>query len=129
MDKFTKKVDQGENNYSFRLTVAKRESLERKTAEFVQKPYALNMFPIPVKDSSSTRFDLGISGDVIALSCLKKAEGEEAVILRLINNSDKKAEATVTVNNVDLTLSFGKYEVKTVKWSEGKLEEIYEMIV
>jgi len=87
------------------------------------------MFPIPVKDSSSTRFDLGISGDVIALSCLKKAEGEEAVILRLINNSDKATEATVTVNNVDLTLSFGKYEVKTVKWSEGKLEEIYEMIV
>ena len=128
-DKFTKKVDQGENNYSFRLTIAKRESLERKTAEFVQKPYALNMFPIPVKDSSSIRFDLGISGDVIALSCLKKAEGEEAVILRLINNSDKATEATVTVNNADMTLSFGKYEVKTVKWSEGKLEEIYEMIV
>ena len=52
-DRFTKKMDQGENRYSFRLTVTDRNQLERKTAEFVEKPYVLNIFPIPCKQQNN----------------------------------------------------------------------------
>ena len=128
-DKFTQKVDQGQNSYSFRLTVADRAQIERRTLGFVQKPYALNMFPIPVGNCRFKQFDVVISGEGIVCSAMKKADGREAVIFRLMNNTNSETEATLTVNNEQLTLKFGKHEVKTILWESGILSESYEMLI
>ncbi|MBP3392381.1 MAG: alpha-mannosidase [Clostridia bacterium] len=128
-DRFTKKIDQGENNYSFRLTVTNRNQLERKTAEFVMPPYALNIFPIPSTATDFADFDLKLGGDVIALPALKKAWGKDALILRLQNNTPESVDSYVQLNGVHLPLHFGKYEVKTVVYEKGRLTESYEMLV
>lgn len=127
-DRFTKKIDQGENNYSFRLTVAKRGQLERKANEFVSKPYALNIFPIP-NNKSFSRFDIRVGGDVISLVTMKKAYDKDAIIFRLINNTPNSEKSYIKVNDTSLDLSFGKYEVKTVVYENGTLTESYELLI
>jgi alpha-mannosidase len=128
-DKFTKKIDQGENSYSFRLTACNRESIERKTMQFVQKPYALNIFPIPTNNEEIKELELEIGGDVIAMSTFKKAYGKEAMIFRLLNNTPDNVESQIKLNGHILPLSFGKYEVKTIVYENGTLTESYEMII
>ncbi len=128
-DKFTKKIDQGENNYSFRLTLTKRNDLERKTAEFVEKPYALNIFPIPTKKAIGEPLDVALGGNIISMPAVKKAHGRDAVIFRLLNNTPESVESYIRVNGRQLSLCFGKYEVKTVVYESDTLTESYELIV
>lgn len=127
-DRFTKKIDQGENNYSFRLTVTDRGQLERKASEFISKPYALNIFPIPNSKSLSS-LDIRVGGEVISLVTMKKAYDKDAVIFRLINNTPSTEKSYIKVNNTQLDLSFTKYEVKTVVYENGALTESYELLI
>lgn len=128
-DKFTKKIDQGENNYSFRFTVTDRDHLERKAAEFVESPYALNIFPIPSKNGAENALDIALGGDVISMPTLKKAFGRDAMIFRLLNNTPADVASYIKVNGQTLPLCFGKYEVKTVVYENGTLTESYELLV
>jgi alpha-mannosidase len=128
-DKFTKKIDQGENSFSFRLTVAKHTEIERKTREFTQKPYALNVFPVPTEKKARGAFDVRIEDETISCVAIKKADDREAVIFRLLNNTDERVNSAISVNGERLLLSFGKFEVKTVLWENGKLWESAELII
>jgi len=128
-DKFTKKIDQGENNYSFRLTITDRDRLERKAEEFVEKPYALNIFPIPSTNGVINALDLELGGNVISMPTLKKAYGKDAMIFRLLNNTPTDVESYIKVNGQTLPLCFGKYEVKTVVYENELLSESYELFV
>lgn len=128
LDRFTKKIDQGENSYSFRLTVASRQSLERKACEFVQKPYALNIFPIP-NNKVLSELNISLGDDVISMPVVKKAYDRDMIIFRLFNNTQEKKESYIEVKGQRLNLTFGKYEVKTVLYENGTLSESYEMLV
>ncbi|MBQ7761185.1 MAG: alpha-mannosidase [Clostridia bacterium] len=127
-DRYTKKIDQGENNYSFRLTVAPRENLERKTMEFTQKPFALNIFPIPNENKVSD-LDVSVGGDIISMPTVKKAYGKNAIIFRLLNNTPNKVDSYIEVNGNKLPLAFGKYEVKTIVYENNTLSESYELLI
>ena len=129
LDRFTKKIDQGENSFSFRLTVTDREKLERKALEFTEKPYGLNIFPIPSESAEVKPLHVAIGDDVITLDTVKKAYGGEGMIFRLVNNTPTARSTDISINGQTLTLEFGKYEVKTVIYENGKLEESYEMII
>lgn len=128
-NRFTKKIDQGENNYSFRLTVTNRNQLERKTAEFVEKPYALNIFPIPSAKGDHADFDLELGGEVVAMPAMKKAYGKDALILRLLNNTPTPVDSYVRLNGQCLPLRFGKYEVKTVVYEKVRLTESDDLLI
>lgn len=128
-DRFTKKIDQGENNYSFRLTVTNRNALERKTAEFVSKPYALNIFPIPTESTGAEPFCFELGDDVITVPTIKKAYGKNALLVRLLNNTPNGVKTYVKINGSHLELDFGKFEVKTLAYEDGKLSESYELLV
>ena len=128
-DRFTKKIDQGENNYSFRLTVTERDKLERKAAEFNQKPYALNIFPVPCEASQVESLQAFVGGDIVAMPTVKKAYGGDEIIFRLLNNTGKECQSYIQVNEAKLDLSFGKYEVKTVVYKDKELTEHYELLV
>ncbi|MBR5279343.1 MAG: hypothetical protein IKU26_00030, partial [Clostridia bacterium] len=128
-NRFTKKIDQGENNYSFRLTVGSRNQLERKTAEFVMPPYALNIFPIPGKEKALVDFDLELGGEIIAMPAMKKARDKDALILRLLNNTPAPADSYVKFKGQYLPLHFGKYEVKTIVYENGSLAESEGLLI
>ncbi len=128
-DRFTKKIDQGEHNYSFRLTVTDRNQLERKAQEFINQPYALNIFPIPKENNENVPLDISLGGDIISMPTVKKMYGRDAIIFRLLNNTENSVDSYIKVNGTKLSLSFGKYEAKTVVYENGTLTESYEMIV
>ena len=127
-DRFTKKIDQGENRYSFRLTVCQRGELERRATEFVQKPIALNIFPVPSKNTSK-ELSVKVGGDIISMPAMKKMCGDGGVAFRLLNNTPEAVESYIEINGCRLDLHFGKYEVKTVVYRDGGLRESYELLV
>lgn len=121
-DRFIKKIDQGENTFSFRLAVVERSMLERATQEFTQKPYALNIFPTKATMQKKA-FSVKMEDETIALVTMKKADGRDAVIFRLLNNTENAIETAICVEDKRLPLHFGKYEVKTVLYENGQLTE------
>jgi alpha-mannosidase len=127
-DRFTKKIDQGENSFSFRLTVTDTNKLERKTQEFTQKPYAINLFPVP-SSNKEKEFSVSLGDDTISLVTMKKADGKNSTIFRLLNNSDGEIKTSLSVNSLSLQLNFGKYEVKTIVLENGELREEKELII
>ena len=127
--RFTKKVDQGENRFSFRLTVSDRAQLERKAQEITMKPFALNIFPVPANTMGIGEFKIELGDGVTSLAAMKKADGKEAILLRLLNNSADERASYVRVNDAVLPLTFGKYEVKTIVYENGVLSESYELLI
>ena len=127
-DRFTKKIDQGENSFSFRLTVTNTNKLERKAQEFTQKPYAINLFPVPSSNKEKD-YSVSLGDDQISLVTMKKADGKNATIFRLLNNSNELIETSISVNSTTLPLQFTKYEVKTVVYENGELIEEKMLII
>ena len=127
-DRFVKKIDQGENNYAFRIGVVQRDKLERATQEFTQKPYALNIFPTKATAEKKV-FAVVMEDETISLVTMKKADDRDAIIFRLLNNTEKCVETALCVEGVRLPLCFGKYEVKTVVYENGELQESALLII
>ena len=128
-DKWTKKVDQGKNQFSFRLTVTERGMLENKAAEFVSKPFCMNIFPVPVARENKKPFNISVSDRRIAMPAIKKSKDSDAVIIRLLNNTEEFIKTDISVSGKTLALSFGKYEVKTVIYDGESVKESKELII
>ena len=131
-DRFVKKIDQGENSFSFRLAVLPTARVERATQEFVQKPYALNIFPTKVSASvvaNKKDFAVSLEDETVSVVTIKKADEQEKLIFRLLNNSKNCVETALNVCGARLPLHFGKYEVKTVLWDGKSLQEAAELLI
>jgi len=124
-DRFTKKMDQGEHNYFFRLSVCDEIELDRKANEFNRKPYAVNVFPLGEKTTEST-FEVSVSNKNISLVTMKKSDKRDGYLLRLINNYKENQETQITVGKATKKLTLGKYEVKTLFYN-GSLQELDAM--
>ena len=128
-DRFTRKIDQGESSFSFRLGLIKADALEREAQLFTQRPYALNIFPTPQTKKPTRDFKVSLSDEAVSVATVKKADGREAIIFRLLNNTDREAQTTLTVDGASINLTFTKYEVKTVLFENGALTEESEMLI
>lgn len=127
-DRFVKKIDQGEHQFRFRLGVVKRDELERRAQEFVQRPYGFNIFPT-ASNVTPLPFEISIGDDTVSLVTAKKADGRDALVFRLLNNTPNGVETSLTAGGVTLPLAFGKYEVKTVVLENGTLTESAELVI
>ena len=130
-DKFVKKIDMGERDFFFRLDRAKESTLERLAWEFNVPPYACNVFPAESGLSEETPAApiIPTLSDVdIVLITRKKQHGEDAYLLRLLNNCAEEKDCTVSMGAESVTLHFGKYEVKTVRY-DGTLTESDQLLV
>jgi len=128
-DRFIKKVDMGECSYSFRLGVTDADALDREAQKFNEKPYAVNIFPVTGTRKSNGGFNVSLSDNSITVVTVKKADGRDAMIFRLHNNTDSRRECVILVDNTELRLDFGKYEVKTVLLENGSLSESDGLII
>ena len=120
--RFTKKMDQSERNYRFRIGPAREQELERKALEFVRTPFAVSVFP-GGKAGSAKPFEVGISDPNVTLQALKKADDGRGLIVRLFNNTSGEAKAEFRMGESRIALTFGKFEVKTLRF-DGKLTEL-----
>ncbi len=127
-DRFTRKIDQGEHRFAFRLCALPRHRLERAAQEFVQRPYALNIFPLPHTPTAQP-FDVRLTDDTVSLVTMKKAGNGRGILFRLLNNTDAPAETTLCINMLAQKLAFGPFEVKTVRYHNGQLTEEPEMCI
>lgn len=121
-DRYTKKMDQGEHNYFFRLSVCDEIELDRKANEFNRKPYAVNVFPLGDKAEENS-FTVSVSNKNISLVTMKKSDKKDGYILRLINNYKASQETDLTVGKATQNLVFSRYEVKTFFY-DGDLHEL-----
>lgn len=121
-DRFTKKMDQGEHNYSFRVSVCDEIDLDRKANEFNRKPYAVNVFPLGEMDTEN-EFTVSVSNQNISLVTMKKSDKRDGYLLRLINNYKDTQETTLTVGKATQNVTFTKYQVKTFFY-DGMLQEL-----
>jgi len=127
-DRYVKKIDLGERNFCFRLTVAKEKELERLAAEFNMPPYACNVFPVDT-DKKAPEFKLSISDQDVVLVAMKKSAEKDGYVLRLLNNYSEGCQTVVDCCGAQITLVFGKYEVKTVLFDGQKLTELDEIVI
>ncbi len=128
--RFTKKIDQGESAYSFRLGVFARKELENAAQGFNHKPYVLNVFPTGSAHPATKPFAIDLGNDALNLVTLKRADDtKQTYILRLLNNTPAAESATLTLCGAQLPLTFGAYEVKTVLYENGKLTEAKQLMI
>ncbi len=123
-DRYVKKIDQGENNFSFRLIATDICNLDRLANEFNQKPFAINVFPVESNCIGQKSVEFVLSNKNITLSALKKQEKGDGFILRLHNNVNINASTEVLIDGVKGSFDFIAYEVKTVIYKDGKFTEI-----
>ncbi len=130
-DKFVKKIDMGERNFRFRLIPAHESELDRLAGEFNMPPYACNVFPLTDADYKKAPVPaiLSIEDKNVVLVTMKKQDGQNATILRLYNGAPYERKTAVTFCGTSLELTFGKYEVKTLRYSDGKLTELHELVI
>ena len=93
------------------------------------KPFALNIFPVPSNTAGIGEFNVELGDGVTTLAAMKKADGKEAILLRLLNNSPDALTSYIKINGSVMPLSFGKYEVKTIVYEHGVLSESYELLI
>ena len=117
-------IEQGKRSFGFRIGVCERAMLDTNAREFVQKPYALNVFP---HGEGRTDGDtLTIDNKAISLHAFKRSKNGGYVI-RLFNNGEKPQECEISVFGKTKTLKFKKYERKTLRLNDGILAETSEI--
>lgn len=128
-DRYIKKIDQGQNDYSFRICAVDEDKIGRIAKIFNQKPYVLNAFPVSAEEQQS-HMRIRLGNEAITLEALKqKADETGCFVLRLFNNAETSQNTDFSVNESALKLVFKGYEVKTVVLKSGKLSEIPYLII
>ena len=123
--RYSEIMDQGQHDYHFRLTVCMEDELEKNAAEFSQPPFAVNGFPTRSRHAACPQ-DIAfcLSNPKIGMPAFKKSKDENGYIIRLINNSEQPQTTTVSLNEAQINLAFGKYEVKTLRYADGTFTEL-----
>ncbi len=128
-DRFTKKIDQGENDFSFRLTAAMPEELASIASAFNQKAFALNAFPLQSEGKPLAYCGVTVDDKAITVEAFKKKNGGKEYVIRLLNNATEPRKATVTLCGKSATLSFLSYEVKTLLFGDDGFTESELLVI
>ncbi len=125
---FLPKIDQGQRSYRLRLLPAAQQELQKNADLFTERPFALNIFPT-VDSKAGAAFDITTSNPDVALVTAFKARQTDGYLFRLQNNAQQEASTTLRCGETELTVNFGKYEVKTVRYHDGCLEELAQFLI
>ncbi len=128
-DRYVKKIDQGENRFSIRMSVLDTKNVAEAAQRFNQKPFLTNAYPLSGNGRESSKPTVIIEDKVVTLEAFKQADSKNGYILRLLNNTDAPQSTRVTVLDTDTALSFVGYEVKTLVYENGSLYESAEILI
>jgi alpha-mannosidase len=117
-------IEEGRRTFDFRIAVTDRKNLDSQAQQFVQKPYALNVFPHGEGRRSEDAFT--VDNEAISLHAFKRSK-KGGYIARLFNNNPSLESCEISVFGVRKKLKFGKFEIKTLKYDGGKLLELKEI--
>lgn len=124
-DRYMPYIDQGERDFAFGFTFGAREDVLARAGRlgeyFNVPPMVLSFYPTGVGTLPASPCTL--SGSVIELTALKKADAGDGVIARLFNPTSEAQTAAFTFEKAAVDLTFGPYEIKTVRVTGGKAVE------
>lgn len=122
-DRYIPYAEQGKHTFSFRMSVNNPCENDRIAVEFCEKPYAVNAFP---DGHGISEKRIIVENSQITLSALFKEK--DGIVFRLFNNSDVPCFSDIIVEKNKIRLSFGKYEIKTLLFSDGVFTERRELL-
>ncbi|MHB9132920.1 MAG: glycoside hydrolase family 38 N-terminal domain-containing protein [Armatimonadota bacterium] len=118
-DRFMPRIDQGEHLFHFTLNgspAAERlAKIEREAQIWHEAPMALCYFPDG--EGASPTPAVTLDDEVVTLAAMKKSEDGDDLILRLFNPMDGVRATELTLANHRIPLSFGPFEIKTMRVS------------
>lgn len=123
-DRYLPRIDQGERLYSFWINGGdvsdRRLNIDREALLLNEKPYALSFFPSG--NGTKTEMAICVENETIILTAMKKSEDGEEYIIRLFNptNETKNTVVKLPVLNISQEVSFGAYEIKTLRSKADK---------
>ncbi len=125
---YVPKVDMAQRSYRLRLLPAKEAQLQKNADIFAERPWAMNIFPT-IDSRAGEDLEITSSNPEVALVTMFRSRETDGYLLRLQNNSSKAAHTQIRCGNAEKELHFGKFEVKTVRCHEQKLEEIGTFLI
>lgn len=129
-DRYVKKIDQGENDFSFRIIASDTSQVGQLAQRFNQKPFAINAFPLS-KDKENTSKDqpLLIDNAAITLEALKMADNGQGYIARLFNNTAENQTAYVKLFEKTVKVDFCGYEIKTLIYKNNSVTVSEDILI
>ncbi|OHB54150.1 MAG: alpha-mannosidase [Planctomycetes bacterium GWF2_42_9] len=125
---FTERMDQGERLFRLWINggnVAERfAKIDNEALAKNEKPFALSFFPNG--DGNKLESFAILNNESIGISAIKKAENNNDWIIRLFNSTDKKqsAQLKLPVLGISRRLSFGPFEIKTIRVDNKRVSEV-----
>lgn len=117
-------IEQGERDFSFKLTFGAKEDVldhaGKVAHQFNQPSMAFSFYPTGTGEKPKASFEM--ESDVITCNAFKKAEDGNGFILRLFNPTEKEQSATIEWKGQKTEVSFGKFEIKTLRLADGVAE-------
>ena len=126
-NRFAHKIDQGERNFRFWLDAGpsgeRMASIDRECQAISEKPFVLSFFPSGAGKKPDTI--LTLSDSPVILSCMKKQEKGEAIVIRLYNPTEDPVSVTLSSVPLELseTLQFKPFEIRTFLAGKASLRE------
>lgn len=125
-DKILPHIEQGERDFSFMFTVGEKKSIldsaARTAIHFGTQPMIFSLYPN--ENGQKCTAPVVIEGnEIITLNTFKKAEDGNGYILRLFNPTENGQTAVIRCCGASAELSFGKFEIKTLRFSGSELTE------
>ena len=125
---FLPRIDQGQRDFSFRMDVKCGKELKQTAEGFVEKPYALNIFPT-VDEKVDNGLQVQMDNPRISFVTLKEGVQAAGYVFRLFNPSSEEDDATLICDQAKISLHFGRYEVKTILYQQNKFIEVTDMLI
>ncbi len=119
-------AEQGERDLGFRLTAGdvaeQAESAPRMAQLFNMAPMALSYYP--TGEGEKPAVPMLLSGNsVVQWTALKQAEDGNGWVVRLFNPTAQAQTATLQFADTEAALTFGAYEIKSLRYQNGTLHE------
>ena len=125
-DRYMPYIEQGERDFSFKFCVGKAQDIRphaaRIAGHFNMKPMALSFYPTGIGEIPNSPVSL-TDTDVITINTLKKAEKSDDYIIRLFNPTNSNQSCKLSFYDAEISLEFGMYEIKTIRYDGKKLCE------
>ncbi len=122
-DRYTPRIDQGERLFTFQLNAGPAEerlpAVDREALAYNERPYALSFFP---SGGGQEPKPLVVLADgVVQITCVKRAEEGEDLIVRLFNPTDDERTTTLALPVLDVSvgLTLTPFEIRTLRVSPG----------
>ena len=125
-DRYLPHIEQGERDFSFLIKAGSRDSIldsaARTAQEFGTQPMLLSFYP-PENGKKNEPPVLIKNNEAITLNAFKKQENGNGYIIRLFNSTDRPQSCLLNVCGEEENISFGIFEIKTLKYDDGKITE------